>query len=148
MNTPTKNSIAKNASLVTGMSVLERAIGFLYRIVLAHMIGAEGLGIYQIAFSLYAVLHTLGTGGIPVSVSRLISKSKAQRAWRQERSALTAGLCVSLAITLPFTLVFCLFGGRLHLFADARVLPVFQILLLSLSYSAVYDVIRGSFWAN
>ncbi len=148
MKNASKNQILKNASLVTGMSVLERAIGFLYRIVLARLIGAEGLGIYQVAFSVYAVLHTLGTGGIPVSVSRLISKSKAQNARKDERSALSAGLFLSLLITLPLTLFFYTLGGRLRLFSDARVFPVFQILLLSLSYSAVYDVIRGSFWAN
>lgn len=148
MNNAHKHHLLKNASVVTGMSVLERALGFLYRIVLARLIGAEGLGLYQVAFSLYAVLHTLGTGGIPVSVSRLISKSKAQNASTDERSALSAGLFLSLLITVPLTLFFSTLGGKLGLFADARVFPVFQILLLSLAYSAVYDVIRGSFWAN
>ena len=41
----------KTTALVTFFSVAERALGFLYRIVLARLLGAEGLGLYQIALS-------------------------------------------------------------------------------------------------
>lgn len=40
--------IVKAAALLTGFSVLTRAVGFLYRIYLSRTLGAEYLGIYQI----------------------------------------------------------------------------------------------------
>ena len=106
------------------------------------------MGLYQMAFSVYAVLHTLGAGGIPVTVTRLIAKGKADGDIKAERGALSAGLTLSLCLTLPITILFGTVGSRFSLFSDKRVFPVFQILLLSLSYSAVYDVIRGELWAN
>ena len=48
-------SLYKNTAFVTALSVAERALGFLYRIALARLIGAEGVGVYQIALS-----HFLG----------------------------------------------------------------------------------------
>ena len=144
-----KNNIYRTAALVTGLSVAERALGFLYRIVLSRLIGSEGLGLYQVALSVFSVFITLGTGGIPITVSRLISKSKAAGNPKGERSAVTAGLFASLLLTLPVCLVFLLFGKKFtFLFSDDRCLDIFSILLVGLIFSSVYAVIRGSFWGN
>ena len=144
-----KNRLYTTASIVTALSVAERALGFLYRIVLSRLIGAEGLGLYQVALSLFSLFLTLGTGGIPITVSRFISKNKAENNLRGERNAVAAGLFLSVCLTLPVCLFFLLFGGKMtFLFPDVRSLSVFRILLLGLVFSSVYAVIRGSFWGN
>ena len=144
-----KNKVIANASIVTGLSVAERSLGFLYRIVLSRLIGAEGLGLYQIALSLFGLFITIGTGGIPITVSRMISKAKAEGKPQGEKRAVGAGIAVCLLLTLPFALLLFAFGGKMpFLFSDTRGFSVFRILLLGLSLSAVYAVIRGSFWGN
>ena len=144
-----KKNLYRTAAVVTGLSVAERALGFLYRIVLSRLIGAEGVGIYQIALSVFSVFITAGTGGIPITVSRLISKSRAEGRAEGEHAAVSAGLVASLVLTLPVCILFPLLGGRLgFLFSDERCLPVFSILLAGLALSSVYAVIRGSFWGN
>ena len=87
-----KNKVIANASIVTGLSIAERCLGFLYRIVLSRLLGAEGLGLYQVALSLFGLFITIGTGGIPITVSRMISKAKAEGDPRGERRAVGAGL--------------------------------------------------------
>ena len=74
-----KNKVYANTSIVTILSVAERGLGFLYRIVLSRLLGAEGLGIYQVALSLFAFFLTIGSGGIPITVSRIITKNKAKK---------------------------------------------------------------------
>ncbi len=146
---PQKNNILTTASFVTALSVAERGLGFLYRIVLSRLIGAEGLGIYQVALSLFAVFLTLGTGGIPITVSRLISKSKAEKDVQGERGAVTSGLILCLLFTLPVGLLLFPFAHRLtFLFSDERCIPIFRILLLGLVLSSVYAIFRGYFWGN
>ena len=144
-----KNRIYTTASVVTALSVAERGLGFLYRIVLSRFIGAEGVGLYQVALSLFSLFLTIGTGGIPVSVSRMISKSKAENNPRGERRAISAGLFLSLSLTLPVCLILGVFGKKMtFLFSDERCLPVFQILLIGLVVTSLYAVIRGYFWGN
>ena len=144
-----KNTVYKNASVVTGLSVAERGLGFLYRIVLSRLIGAEGLGLYQVALSLFSLFLTIGTGGLPITLSRILTKSKAEHHARDGESATAAGFCLALILTLPAAVFLLLFGERLHfLFSDHRTFRVFRILLLGLSLSAVYAVIRGYFWSE
>ncbi len=107
------------------------------------------MGLYQVALSLFAVFLTVGTGGIPVTVSRLISKSKAENNPQGERRAVAAGIALSLLLTLPFVLLFEFFPSLSSpLLADERTIPVFRILLLGLCFSSIYAVFRGSFWGN
>lgn len=136
-------------SVVTALSVAERGLGFLYRIVLSRLLGAEGLGMYQVSLSLFAVFLTIGTGGIPITVSRLISKSKAENNPRGETGAVSAGIALSLLFTVPILLILLPFGQHLtFLFSDARCIPLFKILLLGLVFSSIYAVFRGFFWGN
>ena len=100
-----KRNIYQTATLVTALSVAERFLGFLYRIVLSRLIGAEGLGLYQVALSVFSVFVTVGSGGIPVTVSRLISKSKAEENGKAENAVVTAGIFFSLLLTFFYIMV-------------------------------------------
>ena len=143
------NPIFVSATLVTALSVAERGLGFLYRIALSRLIGAEGLGLYQVALSLFALFLTIGAGGLPVTVSRMISKSKAEHNPLGENYAVSSGITLSLLLTLPVCLFLIPFGEKLpFLFSDERVFPVFRILLIGLCFSSIYAVLRGSFWGN
>ena len=144
-----KTTAFATASIVTALSVAERGLGFLYRIVLSRLLGAEGVGLYQVALSVFAVFLTIGTGGIPLTVSRLISKSKAENNPYGEKSAVSAGLFLCLALTLPVSLILGFFPQTVSfLFSDERSLQIFRILLLGLSITSVYAVFRGYFWGN
>ena len=148
-NNGMNTTVYKNATIVTGLSVAERTLGFLYRVVLSRLIGAEGLGLYGVALSLFSLFLTIGTGGIPITVSRMISKNNAENDPLSSRRVLSAGIIASLCLTLPVCLFFFLFGNHLpFLFADARAFDVFKILLFGLCFSSVYAVFRGYFWGN
>lgn len=144
-----KNTVYATATIVTGLSVFKRALGFLYRIVLSRLIGAEGMGLYQIAYSLFAVFLTLSGGGIPVTVSRLISKGKAERAPKDESAAVAAGILSALvASVLVLLLLLPLSQKSGVLLSDDRAASVLRILSIGLVFSSVYAVLKGSFFGN
>lgn len=143
------NTLFATASLVTALSIAERALGFLYRIVLARFLGAEGMGIYQVSLSVFSVFLTIGTGGIPITVSRLMAKSKAENAPLNAHRSVASGLLLSVLLTLPVAVILLIFPQAVgFLFSDSRCLPVFRILILGLVFCSVFAVIRGSFWGN
>ena len=71
-------SFFKTVALVSVFSVSEKFLGFLYRIFLSRTIGAEGVGLYQVALSVFGLFYTVACSGIPVTVSRLMTKYRAE----------------------------------------------------------------------
>ena len=142
-------NIYRSAAQVTVFSTIEKFLSFVYRIILTRIIGAEGLGIYQISLTVFAVFLTAASSGIPVTVSRLMAKSGAKNDITGKHSAVTAGIACTLAVTVPVALI--LFFGKSafsFLFSDPRCVDIFIILLPGLVLTSVYAVIRGSFWGN
>lgn len=144
-----KKNVYTTTFFITALSAIERTLGFLYRIALSRFIGAEGLGLYQVALSLFAVFLTIGTGGIPVTISRLKTKGYAEKHPNSGNEALFAGIFLSFLSTVPACLFFFFFGKKAtFLFSDPRCASLFNILLIGLPFTCVYADIRGSFWGD
>lgn len=144
-----KSNIYRTAAQVTVFSTIEKALSFFYRIVLSRIIGAEGLGIYQISLSVFAVFLTVASSGVPITVSRLMTKYNAEGNNKNKNAVVTAGVVSTLIFTVPAFLL--LFFGRNwfgFLFSDERCLNVFIILIPGLVITSIYSVMRGAFWGN
>ena len=144
-----KRNIYKSAAIVTVFSTIEKTLSFFYRVVLSRIIGAEGIGIYQICLSVFAVFLTAASSGIPVTVSRLMAKNNAVNDIHGKHAAVTAGVVGTLIFTVPIAIL--LFFGRNalgFLFSDDRCKDIFLLLLPGLILTSVYAVMRGSFWGN
>ena len=69
----------KQRSLIGGISVLGiagiicKVVGVLFRIPLTHIIGTEGLGLFQQVMPAYNLLLAVTSAGIPVAISRMVS---------------------------------------------------------------------------
>ena len=144
-----KQNIYKSAAMVTVFSTIEKSLSFFYRIALSRFIGAEGLGIYQICLSVFAVFLTAASSGIPVTVSRLMAKNSATGNIKGSNAAVTAGVVATLMFTIPIAIILFIARGALgFLFTDDRCIDIFLLLVPGLIITSVYAVMRGSFWGN
>lgn len=144
-----KSNIYKSAAQVTVFSTIEKVLSFVYRIILSRSIGAEGLGIYQICLSVFAVFLTAASSGIPVTVSRLIAKNTATGNAKGKHAVVSSGVLLTLLFTVPAALV--LFFARdlyAFLFPDRDCVDIFLWLLPGLILTSIYAIMRGSFWGN
>lgn len=73
-NTKSESLLISTLILGGGLFV-SKLIGAMYRIPLAGVLGGAGLGIYQMVFPLYALLLTLSSSAIPVSLAKVISEN-------------------------------------------------------------------------
>lgn len=139
----------KTVAIVTVFSVCEKFLGFLYRIYLSRTIGAEGIGLYQVALSVFSLLFTITCSGTPITVSRLITKYKAENQTDKVSKVITAGLLFTVMVALPVCLIFLIFNKNFSfLFADERCINIFLIILPGLIFTSVYAVLRGVFWGT
>ena len=136
-------------AVVTVASVIERALGFIYRVYLSRALGAEGVGIYQISVSVIGLIMTLTSSGIPITVSRIMTKHSAAREGARNYKTFTAGVILSIIASAPIVFALTAFGDFFSfIFTDKRCMSVLTIMLPGVIITSVYAVIRGYFWGE
>ena len=63
--------------IITGFIV--RVLGFVYRIYLSNLIGAEGMGLFQLIFPIYSVIIITLSAGISIAVSKMVAEEVAKQ---------------------------------------------------------------------
>lgn len=89
-----KQGLYKGTVILAIAGFLTKLIGALYRIPLARLLGAEGIGLYQMAYPLYTMLLAISAAGMPVAVSILVTESLT----RQDRPGANRVLKTSLLL--------------------------------------------------
>lgn len=72
-----KRKLISGAAVLATGSIVAKLIGAFYRIPLTNILGAEGMGMYQLVFPVYALFMTLSTAGIPTALSRIVAEKRA-----------------------------------------------------------------------
>lgn len=142
-------SLFKTVALITIFSILTRVLGFLFRVYLSRTIGAESLGMYQVASSVFMVLLTVVSSGIPLIISRMSAGYRVKKDSKSEGSLVTTALIFGLVISVILCLIVFLFRNLFSpLFTDIRCVEILIVLLPSLVASSVYSVYRGALWGQ
>jgi stage V sporulation protein B len=71
-----KDIIRGTLILVAG-NIAVKIIGALFKLPLANIIGADGMGLYNAAFIVYDIFLVLATAGCPLAVSKLVASCSA-----------------------------------------------------------------------
>ncbi|MDE7107693.1 MAG: oligosaccharide flippase family protein, partial [Clostridiales bacterium] len=64
----TAKSFGRSAVALAAMGMIAKLIGALYRVPLTNIVGAEGMGLYQMVFPLYTVLLAFCGSGMSGAV--------------------------------------------------------------------------------
>ena len=71
-------SFASGAVILAISAIVVKLIGVCYKIPLMRLIGAQGMGYFNTAYDVYALLCLLSTTGLPVAVSVVINRHPSQ----------------------------------------------------------------------
>lgn len=111
--------------------------------------GAEILGVYQVAMSVVGVLLMLVSSGLPLALSKHTAIYQTQNDKTAIDRATTATLIISLALSIFLCLCVLIFDTHIEkLFADPRTLLIIITLLPSVIFSALYSSFRGTLWGK
>src|SRR5690625_2329746 len=68
------NKIVRGTLLLTGASFLSKFLGMIYVIPFNELVGAQGGALYYYAYNPYTILISISTVGVPLAVSKIVSK--------------------------------------------------------------------------
>lgn len=126
--------------------IVAKLIGALYRIPLTNIIGAEGMGLYQMVFPLYTLLLTVSSGGLPPAVSRLVAVRLSAGQEKSANRVLIVAALFFAAVGLLGTLAVFMFSGQIAAAqgnAEARV--AYIAVAPSVFFVALLSAFRGYF---
>lgn len=125
-----------------------RLLSFLFKIWMSRTLGAEAVGLYQIAFSVLVLLFSF-TAGAPTVLSRKVAECAARGDVRRQNSLTTASLVIGFVSSAAMVVLFLALSDHLGgIFADERCVPIFLVMLPALVTSSLYAPLRSWFWGR
>ncbi len=145
----TKQKFFFQGAVLTAVSLFLRITNMGYRSYLSQKIGAEGMGLYQLIFSIFMLTVTLSTSGISLAVTRMVSAAIA--AGKREVIRSTVAKCFAFCLSISTTISLCLFllsdwAAGLFL-GNPQAAPCLRILGFGLPFMSLCTCMKGYFLA-
>lgn len=137
------NFISGAAVLALAVAVT-KVLGALYKIPLGNLLDKEGMAHFYAAYNIYNLLLVLSTAGLPLALSRLVSRAAAQGRLNAQRRIFRTALALLAVIGAVCSAVMCLFpqvlSGLLH---DSLAAPAIRVLGPAVLFVCLTSAIRG-----
>lgn len=109
----TKNTMFGGVAILAAGIAIVKVIGALFKIPLFNILGEAGSTDFYNAYSIYAVLLTIATAGLPVALSKTVSECNALGNQNQKRKVFRVALSAFLTVGILFFLVMWFGADRL-----------------------------------
>jgi polysaccharide transporter, PST family len=143
---PRERSFVHGALLLAGAAVITKLLGSVYTIILQNIIGDHGMGLFQMAYPIYATLLAIATAGFPVAISKLVSERLALSDVTGARQVLRISLkTLSFLGVISFCILF--FGAQFwaRIAGDLAAKTAIQAISPALLIVPVLSAVRGYF---
>ncbi len=122
-------------------ALITKILGVIYKIPLSYILGDEGMGYFNSAYTLYALFFILSTAGIPKAVAMIITEGEDEKTGiRIYRFLLFLALILGSVLTIGFIIFSPLFSAS---FGTFKTLPGLIAIAPSILFVALGGVIRG-----
>ena len=106
-----KQNFLQGALILSIAAIIVKVIGAVYKIPLMNIIGGEGFGYYNTAYTIFTPLYTIATAGIPVAVARMVSECVTLGRYRDVRRIFQISMTCFLITGTAGSLIM-LFGSK------------------------------------
>ncbi len=139
-----KQNYLTGAAILAATVAITKVIGAIYKIPLYNLLGDEGTAHFQVTYSIYNLLLTISTAGVPVALSRLISSARAVGRYNQEKRIYSVGMLTFGAVGLIGMLIMFIFAQPLADFMnDHQVAGAVRCLAPAVFFACIVSVYRG-----
>jgi len=146
----------KNRTFISGAIILiisglvVRMVGFVYRVYLSNLIGAEGMGLFQLVAPVYSLIIMTLTSGLNIAVSRLIAQEAAKGHYVNIRRITKCGIILIVFCGIFVSLIIFLNIDFIvnNLLKDPRTYKSILFLVPCIPAIAVSSVLKGYFYGR
>ncbi|GAA0354832.1 stage V sporulation protein B [Bacillus horti] len=142
-----KQTFIQGAFILILAGLITRALGFVNKIVMARMLGPEGVGLYAMAVPILILVITLTRLGLPVAISKLVAEADIVGDQAKIKRILVVSLAITGVLSILFTI--CTFLGAKVLssifLTDQRAYYPLLAITPIIPIVAISSIIKGYF---
>ena len=145
----TKKQFFLQGTILTVISLLLRILNMGYRSYLSREIGAQGMGLYQLIFSIFMLTVTLSTSGISLAVTRMVTGAIVSNQRQKVRSTVARcfAFCLLFSLSIACLLFFCADFAAQRFLGNLQAAPCLRILGVGLPFMSLCTCMKGYFLA-
>ncbi len=142
-----KKTLVTGTLILTLASFITRILGFVFRIFLSNVMGAEGMGLYQLIFPIYMLAWAACSAGVSLAVSKKVAEFSAQRLYQDAIRTLKCAILLSVSISIPISIFLFTFSEQIAVYIVHAKDTALSLKLLGtcLPFMATACCIRGYF---
>lgn len=143
----TKQTFLQGTIILIIAGMITRLLGFINRLVVARLMGEEGIGLYMMALPTLFLVITLTQFGLPVAISKRIAEAEARGDKQKIKSILVVSLVITGISSIIFTIGMILASPFIAttLLTDERTMYPLIAISPIIPIIAVSSVLRGYF---
>ncbi|MBQ8690125.1 MAG: oligosaccharide flippase family protein [Clostridia bacterium] len=138
-----KKQFINGAIWLTVSALILKIIGLIYKIPISYLLGDEGMGYFNSAYTIYTFFYIVATGGIPKAISILVSKNEAESKDSSD-AIFKVSFYTFLIIGVILTVLFVIFSPLLsRAIGNSGALSAMYAVSPSLLFVCAGGVVRG-----
>lgn len=143
MSETKKQSYLKGAAILAATVVIAKILGAIFKIPLYNLLGDRGTTNFALTYSIYALLLTISTSGIPVALSRQISAAAATGRTRQVKRYFSVALPAFSLVGAVFAAIMFFFAPQLAVLMGDDISAGIRTLSPAVFFVCVVSVYEG-----
>lgn len=130
------------------MNFLIRIIGFSYDISLSRLLGAEAMGLFQIAMSTMMTFLIITTGGVPTSVSKLVAEQNSRKNHGNIESIYKVAIIFNFILSIILSLILIIFAEiiSIKIFKNKEMIIGIYLLIPAIIIHSLSSVLKSYFY--
>lgn len=142
-------SFVKGALILAICGLIGKIIGAFYRIPFSYIVGAEGLGLYQLVYPLFTLVLTISTSGLPRGISKLLSEQWASGRYSLARKTFRYSMIFLLSFSLVGSVLIALLALPISkLQGNANAFGCYIAIAPAVFFVGIISGVRGYFQAK
>lgn len=100
-----KQTFLQGTIILIIAGLITKILGFINKIVMARILGPEGIGLYMMAVPILILVITLTRLGLPVAISKLVAEASTQGDHQRIKRILVVSLAITGTLSVLFTIL-------------------------------------------
>jgi len=145
-----QDNFFKNSFLLTASNVTTGVLGFIFSIYLSHVLGPEGMGLYNLVMPIYNLFICMMSAGISAAISKIAAVYNEKNQQNNITRTLKTTACFNFVWAISIALLVFVFAPIIGEYgiSDVRTIDAIKVTCPAMVCIALSNILKGYFWGT